>query len=189
MDKYQTISSRFFALFIDGIVLIPISFLIPFLTILSGINYSAIFVAEFFTSLLGVSYYIFLHAKYGQTLGKKICRVRVINSSEIDLNVDLINQPSITKTPSEKASYSRITYQQSILRSSPQLVQIMGLVLGQASLNSDESVASKFYLEYGNGIIIGLIIVWTIADIIVALSNDKHRALHDYIAGTVVIKT
>lgn len=44
-------------------------------------------------------------------------------------------------------------------------------------------------MPYVAGLTTGLMWIWNIADVIVALSTEKHRALHDYIAGTVVVKT
>lgn len=169
MDKYQTIGSRFGALIIDSLIIIPIGLLINFVVgIISAGNTRLVFSAQILGSMLGAFYYIYLHGRYGETIGKKVFHVLVVDKSETE---------------------AEITYLQSMIRSSPQLVQIFGLILLQASFNSGGGVANEFYLNYGYQTISILLIVWTIADIIVALSNDKHRALHDYIAGTVVIKT
>jgi uncharacterized RDD family membrane protein YckC len=166
MDKYQTIGARFLALIIDAIVLLPIGFVSSFFMAVFGNTISVVYISQFFSLSLVVLYSIVLHAKYGQTLGKKVCSVKVFDISE-----------------------SEITLQQSIIRSSPQLVQLLLMVLAQASYFSSGSSIDQTIISYGVPIYAVLYVGWNIADIIVALSNDKHRALHDYISGTVVIKT
>lgn len=166
MDKYQTIFPRLGALIIDGIILVPVGYFASFITFLFGTNPALVIISQFLTSAFAVFYTIMLHAKYGQTLGKMACGVKVIDISESD-----------------------ITLQQSIIRSSPQLIQLLFFLLIQASATSPETGINKFFFENGMAIYGGIFICWSLADTIVALADKEHRALHDFIAKTIVIKT
>ncbi len=44
---------------------------------------------------------------------------------------------------------------------------------------SKNLIGNSFYI---------LLMIWGVADIVVFLMNDKKRALHDYVAGSVVVR-
>ena len=165
MDKYQTIGSRFGALIIDSLVLIPISIASQLLAVFFSNNQNFIYATQFFTTFLTTAYYVIMHARNGQTLGKLACKVKVVNLEEED-----------------------ITLQQSIIRSLPQIIQLLMLALVPAIMKSPDNQINQFFLLYGVGFYGVFLIVWSLADIIVAFSSEKHRALHDFIAGTIVVK-
>lgn len=165
MEKYQTIIPRFFASAIDFIIFIPIIFLEPLIlnpelpAVISIIGLTLYY-------LVGSSYNIILHTYFGQTLGKMIMKVRV---------VDLAENP--------------IGLRHAILRDSPYL--FLGLIdffleVHQISTNG---VGENFRDNYFFYAITCIYAVLGIVEIIVTLSNSKRRRLSDYIAGTVVIKT
>jgi uncharacterized RDD family membrane protein YckC len=84
-------------------------------------------------------------------------------------------------------SENAMTMRQSFWREFPQLVFNLGaIVTGIMALDID---AESLTMKYAYGIYATLATIWGLADIVVFLSNEKRRALHDYIAGTVVIKT
>jgi uncharacterized RDD family membrane protein YckC len=107
-------------------------------------------------------YSITLHARWGQTLGKKAVGVVVLSNSEKSI-------PS---------------FRQAILRDLD--VLILGFISFSISLypvlssTSYSQLAGEIYRYGAFG--------WTIMSISILLFNYKHRALHDYIAGTVVIR-
>jgi uncharacterized RDD family membrane protein YckC len=114
-----------------------------------------------FQGFISASYYILAHAYGGQTMGKMATKVEVLDDSE---------------TP--------ITLGQSILRSLPQLLLPMFAVsFSTAGESAAESIATWASVIYG---FTGL---FSLLNVIVCLSNDKRRALHDFIAGTVVVRT
>jgi uncharacterized RDD family membrane protein YckC len=74
----------------------------------------------------------------------------------------------------------RVNFGQAVLRSLPQLIPAMFAVSFSTADHSTEDVTLLLY---------GSLSLFYLVDIIVCLSNEKHRALHDFMAGTVVIRT
>lgn len=106
-----------------------------------------------------------MNAKFGQTLGKMWMKVKVTDVSE------------------EK----EITLRQAILRDLPQLIfNSAAIIIGISALSYDENSLEIMYAYGTFNVIAGL---WSLADIIVFLFNDRRRALHDLIARTIVVKT
>jgi len=117
-----------------------------------------------------IAYRVLLHGLWGQTLGKKAVKVRV---------VALDGQP--------------LSMRQALLR------EIVPIVLGLAyllyvllNLEAYERVvmtgvwdARLLPVENARGI---ASIVWPLAQIVVMVLNKKRRAIHDYIAGSVVVR-
>lgn len=167
-DKYQTIGSRFGALIIDGIIMIPIAISGIFLGSIVGFSPLTTFIGNVLIASFSALYTILLHGFYGQTLGKKVMKIKVVDISERDINLG-----------------------QAALRYAPNLVPLFILVgFGRPQFIAGNVGEIELYL--GSILVTASQIftpLWTIADIIVCLSSNKHRALHDFIAGTVVIKT
>jgi uncharacterized RDD family membrane protein YckC len=162
MEKYQTLRRRFGALVIDSILLGIGNLIISYaLRLLIESNPTILWIAISLLNLMTVFYFILLHNFYGQTIGKKIAGVKVIDDSE-----------------------SPINFGQSVLRSLPQLIP---------ALFTLTIINPNLYAEEGTSIISSIILyaagIFNIFDIVVCLVNEKHRALHDYIAGTIVIRT
>ncbi len=166
MEKYQTFIPRFWALILDSILLLPLIIVDQTVTdyAISGYVQTAMNAA---TGLFGVFYVILMHYFFGQTVGKMLMKVEVLDISEKPLS-----------------------FFQAVLRDSPQLLGIfMFLIFGDPSyfLNGELKAA-----EFANNIVSNsfyiLLMIWGLADIIVFFRNDKRRALHDYLAGSVVIK-
>ena len=111
------------------------------------------------TGLLSLAYYVSLHFYYGQSLGKMAAKVKVLDDSETPLNLG-----------------------QTILRYLPQLIPVMFTV--SFSTAGDNSAAVLW-----EPLISGLTSLFVLVDVVVCLANDKRRALHDFIAGTVVVRT
>lgn len=162
MGKYQTFFPRFVALLIDTFIMLPIG-------IFDDWFRQAEFPHLFFYFWIPISalvfplYVILMHGFYGQTLGKMWMNVKVFDISE-----------------------NPITMLQSFWREFPQLVFNLGAIItGIMALSID---AESLTMKYAYGIYATLATIWGLADIVVFLSNNKRRALHDYIAGTVVIK-
>ncbi len=164
MEKYQTVGSRFGALVIDSIVTVPIAFVVSAVTSIFSSNPKFAFISQSATSVVVVFYYILLHARYGQTVGKKVMKIKVLD---------------ITEKP--------ITFAQAVIRSLPQLFPAF---VGAGFVNT-LTVQNHYqsFSEIAALVITGATWIWHIANIIVCLSSDKKRALHDFIAGTVVVKT
>ena len=164
MEKYQTFFPRFVALLIDSFIMIP---LFVFDQWFREWNFPALFFYFWIplSSLVYPVYSITMNAKFGQTLGKMWMKVKVTDVSE------------------EK----EISLRQAILRDIWQVF----VNVGSAAIN----IAALSYGEESSVIINASVIysipvsIWMLADIITFVATAKSRALHDLVAGTVVVKT
>jgi uncharacterized RDD family membrane protein YckC len=163
MERYKTFFPRLVALLIDSFIMLP-------LAIMDDWFRRAEFPPVFFYLWIPVSalvfpvYTIMMNGYCGQTLGKMAMNVKVLD---------------VTEEP--------IKFVQSIKREIPEVIYRIGIiVLGIVFLAQDpESENAK--MSYG---VFGTFaMIWGLADITTFFFNDKRRALHDFIAGTVVVKT
>lgn len=171
MEKYKTGSKRFFASIIDGqiisLVYLPVS-VIDSVVWNSRPSLFVFFIWISFFSSLSVVYVVCAHAHWGQTLGKQICGVRVVNNN----------------------SESRISYRQAILRSIvPVLYTLYSIFLTTAYYANwlSGSLENQNIFRSLEQNLTFIIFFWTILEIITLITNKKRRALHDLIAKTVVI--
>lgn len=111
-------------------------------------------------------YSVLLHGLYGQTVGKMILSVKVVNYSN------------------EK----NISFWQAFLRDCVPVVVLFVtiLVLSFAPVDDEGNLPSVV----DSILIFSAVfhITWFLVEVITMLLNDKRRALHDFIAGTVVIR-
>ena len=163
MEKYQTLFPRLAAIILDIILLLPLA-IIEQLIKSAEFSPSSKWALFFIINLAQTIYFIVMHGLYGQTVGKMLMKVKVLDFSE-----------------------APIKFRQSILRDLPQILFTVGsavflypLSLNEIDPNSPDYWKNPFFI---------LITVWGVADMIAVLTNDKRRALHDYLAGTVVVRT
>lgn len=159
-NRYRTGKSRFLALIIDGIILNCITWIFK---LLSGFeSLSLIYILNVINLVLPYLYHILMHSSYGQTIGKMIMNIKVYDVSE-------------TKV---------ISYKQAILRD---IIPLSCLVVLQALTYfiSTNSISLLVYISVTMSL---LLVVWSLLEIVTMLFDEKRRALHDYIAGTVVLK-
>ncbi len=163
MEKYKTFFPRLVALLIDSFIMLP-------LAILDDWFHQAEYPPVFFyiwiplSSVIFPFYTIIMHGLYGQTLGKMAMNVKVLD---------------VTEEP--------IKFKQAIVRDIPQLIFNIGTIyLGIAFLGQSPE-AENVKMAYGTFGVFAM--VWGLADISTFFLNEKRRALHDFVAGTVVVKT
>ena len=173
-NPYTTFWRRFWASSVDSFVIMPFLFSIK---LIAQFDLPIIITLLLFSiqSLAFISYTIYFHGKWGQTLGKRVFRVQVVQDK----------------------SQNPITYKEAVLRDGIMLlIVIVGLIeifyflisgnlntstllhelrVGATEIDRDLRFAEKFALP------------WMILELITMLTNKKRRALHDYIAGTVVV--
>ncbi|HEY8559327.1 MAG TPA: RDD family protein [Pyrinomonadaceae bacterium] len=162
MEKYQTFFSRIVAYLVDSFILLP-------LAILDDWFRQAEFPRLFFyfwlplSALVAPVYRIAMHAAGGQTLGKMALGVKVLSADE-----------------------KLLTLKQAVVRESPQLLINFGLVyLGIAFFGADPEAEN---VKAATAPIAALVMLWSLVDVLCFLFDIKRRALHDFIAGTVVVK-
>lgn len=167
--RFLTFTPRFWAGLVDGCVLWPVSFLFWLIALLNGAPRLAAFLLIVET-LLYVIYTVYMHARFGQTIGKMTTKVRVVDCR----------------------SEGAITLGQAWLRDGIPAVVSIGW-LGYEILNvMNGGVVGEWGTPRNERLFqisIALPFLWFLLEVITMLTNDKRRALHDYIAGTVVIRT
>lgn len=162
MDKYQTFSARIGAKLIDStliFVLMSIFFPLTFSGELSPLTDLVLINLPF---LISVFYTISMHTFQGQTIGKNLLKLKV---------VDLKEKPLI--------------FGQAFIRSMPQFF-MTGFFL-MYSLQNEESNLQFSHTFFFTAIF--LYLIFQIVDIIIGLVNKRNRTFHDFISQTVVIRT
>lgn len=164
--KYDTFLLRLVAALIDGLVFLPLALADRFvLQNLQLLELPLFLLWLFLTSFAYVGYEIVMHGRYGQTLGKMVMGVRVISLDEAPLSM-----------------------KQAAMRS---LVPLC--LVGLAFLLSLWALFDPvgFLLSRGMRVAAALLrlanIGWFLLEVITMLVNRKRRALHDFIAGSVVV--
>jgi len=171
--QYATAFPRFWAGFIDSGVLWPVGFL-GTITCLSDVSQFVTAAMLLVQSLAWIFYTVFFHARYGQTIGKMVTRVRVVDCR----------------------TREKVTLKQACLRESIPFVLTLCLMSYQlfavlawgakpdAVVQSDLARNKRIFwlLSAASG-------VWFLVEVLTMLTNEKRRALHDFIAGTVVMRT
>jgi uncharacterized RDD family membrane protein YckC len=102
------------------------------------------------------------HGFTGQTIGKMVIGIKIFDKSE----------------------KLKISFGQAILRDIVPLgLTLIIYLISILGLSRDNSE-----LTFSSLLILYILVIWSILEIITLLFNKKHRALHDIIAGTVVLK-
>lgn len=165
--RYKTFWRRVLAAFLDGaLFVIPIS-----LTTIAFVNMGRDFDqtyedVTYFFNILFVIYSVAMHASFGQTVGKMLANVKVVTVLD----------------------ESDIRFRHALLRD---IVPVAGLILSLVGIVWDTLIPSgpvTTSFALAALWLIVLVLFWPVAEIITMLLNKKRRAIHDYIAGTVVIR-
>jgi len=167
VDRYSTFGARFVAGMIDGLVFIPLVIIqlnfinspdddVTLFLVWSTIAYSSYWL-----------YTVLLHARYGQTLGKRVVGVKVLDVSESRI-------PTLSQALLRDSVY--------IVLNTLTLAYLFMLVLrGQyTAVALTDSAPARIMNWIGWG--------WFLTEFVTMLMNDKRRALHDFIARTVVVR-
>ena len=168
MKRFDTFWERFWAIAIDGFILnivlqIPQFFSFPFFST-SGIILAIV------VSNLPYVYAVLMLGKYGQTIGKMIMKVKVVDNTTED----------------------SINYSQSFMREVVPMVLVTTSIILNFILFSDIDFENFKISTLGYILMLfpsGMLAIWSILEIVTMLFDDKNRALHDKIADTVVILT
>jgi uncharacterized RDD family membrane protein YckC len=159
-DKYNTAVARFLALIIDGFVLGLLSIPFRFFNVTESVF--MISLVAFAGSVAPYVYNILLHGFGGQTVGKMFMGIKIYDKSENKI----------------------ISLQQAFIRDCVPLSLVIILnILSYFIRPLEWDFITKI-----SWIIFFLAISWSLLEIFTMLLNKKRRALHDFIAGTVVLK-
>jgi uncharacterized RDD family membrane protein YckC len=161
LERYQTGLRRFFAGILDSIfisiIAAPFALIIGLLTASVGKGD-----VEF---IIGTIYIMVLTGVYGKTLGKHLCKVRVVSY------------------PGE----GKIGMRESVLREIFPVIMVV-LLLPMNFFWEMTRGPNPIGIAWGGMLLLGGM-GWNILEIGTYLMDPKRRAFHDKIAGTVVVKT
>lgn len=163
--KYKTGLRRLGAAIIDSLFFIPLAQIDSLLRDNFENRYGLLFWLVIMTTLPFL-YSIIMHCRYGQTLGKMVANVKVLNVEETGL----------------------LTFKQALFRdsfnilfdTSALLYCMYQLIL---SVFPKEGLLSNFD-SFGDRVALG----WILLELLTMLTNRKRRSVHDFIAGSVVVR-
>jgi len=163
-SRYKTFWPRIMASIIDVIILYPIGLIMSFVY-KSGLPFT-VFVAFILDICTTLAYSIYLHGYYGQTVGKWLMKVRVLSLDETHLSM-----------------------RQAVLRDSIGIAfNVVLLAYATGPILSGISPDSHEFGRHIPATIFNVAFVVFALEVITMLTNKKRRSLHDYIAGSVVVR-
>jgi len=164
--KYRTFWPRLGAMFLDGAVLAPFAW---FDQLIWNHTAHAVILLPWAVLylLISVVYEVLFVAMYGQTLGKMACGVRIYDMSGKSVSVT-----------------------QALLRQIVPILAVPYFALIQAQNILGGHLANRALGDvlWGFKTFFALMLGWLLLEIVTMLTNRKRRAVHDFIAGTVVIR-
>ena len=162
LNKYQTTWKRWLASMIDGVLFMPLALAADYFEISS--NTTAFFLFTISHVLLFTLYLVIGHGHFGQTLGKYVMGIKVLNVQET----------------------GTIGYWRAFLRDS---VWFFAQTAGIVFIIINTQGSPEPVTNYGSfNMITDLITLsWFLLEVITMLLNKKRRAMHDLIAGSVVV--
>lgn len=174
MMIYAGFWRRALSLIVDATLIL--FFFILYWKLLYGRSIAIALIGQLVLPILGYVYTIAFHAHWGQTIGKMVAKIKVT-----------------------RLDGTKIYYKEAILRSSVDiflsLIAIYGFIYAYMNLEAANWSTLTFSQQgalvaennpTGNTYMF-LSECWFWSELVVLLFNKKKRALHDFIAGTVVI--
>jgi len=172
--RYAGFGRRLVALLLDMLIVLPLSAVVFYFAEAHVVFRISDYVAAIF---FGLFYQVYLVRRLGGTPGKLIAKLRI-----------------------RKETGKAISYREAFFRYGPQfLFNLLGSVaLIEASLRLSNSEYQLLSFHERNHRALALVpswdrplwvanLIWIVVETIVFFANRKRRALHDFIAGTVVV--
>ena len=157
------------AALIDGVFVIPLYWANT--TLWQSFSHPAWRVIWFVTySLVMVAYSIAMHARFGQTIGKMVTRIKVVTTGG-----------------------GSISWRHAVMRDSVFLLLVfigiaMHLPLAMSGTNPYSQDGVRLLNSPLDKFVRNAQSVWLYAELVTMWSNARRRAVHDFIAGTVVVR-
>jgi uncharacterized RDD family membrane protein YckC len=166
-SKYRTFWPRFWAGLVDTLVFVPFWAIGYWFWDIQATPAWLNLVVYLVSTFAGLAYSVILHARYGQTLGKRLCGVRVVDISE-----------------------GPLSWTQAVLRDLPNVIYplwasvgaVRLILAGLSPLSGAETLSegerqAEFWMN-----------AWLIVELVTTLTNAKRRSVHDYLARSVVVR-
>lgn len=160
---YSTFWRRVGAKVIDGIFTLAIG-VATYLCLKRGVSFAVYQTLTLLGATINALYVILMHGRYGQTLGKMAAGVLVVTET-----------------------HKRIGYREATLRYLPVLVIAAVIhIFVSLSLFPEDAIT---YDQIGRLVspIRAVDWIWILAQLATVAWSDKRRAIHDYVANTVVV--
>lgn len=174
--NYASFWRRFGAYWLDVVILLPLTGLTFWLGDKSRLFYLYYFIPGF---LFGLWFHIYLVRKYGGTPGKLLLRIK------------------IAKVDGSSVGYKEAVIRYAVLFALSTLISV-AFVLSSFQMSDAEYFSLGFrersirlveQAPFWYNYVQILLNVWVWSEFIVMLTNKQRRAVHDYMAGTVVVRT
>ncbi len=173
MNNYATFWQRFGAMWIDFFVLLPLMAVERWL---ESVSKGAAFALIIPMAVAYAAYSIYCHGRFGQTVGKRVMGIRVVRTSG-----------------------ERVGWREAWLRSSVDVFfSVLGVIGSFVALAAiaDDDYYGVGWMQRAQNLAAHepawlawtwiATEIWIWSELVVMLFNKRRRALHDFIAGTVV---
>jgi uncharacterized RDD family membrane protein YckC len=162
--RFDTLGPRALAQLVDAASYLPLLWLAWLAAAFAPVDLGGL--TEASVACIVVSYRALAHTLCGQTLGKRVLRIRLVHSSE-------------DRTPSPW---------ESLARESPWLLfSFASLSFSAALLFASQPAPPALPAELELAIL-SLAGIWLAADVFLCLTHPHHRAFHDLVARTTVVR-
>lgn len=174
-DIFAGFGTRLASLLLDGIIMMPVIIAVLYL---NSSHLNSYYYTIIPNLLLSLWYHVYLPKKYGGTPGKLIMGIQII-----------------------KLDGQNIGYKEAFLRHLIVFILtiycavLMIVAISRADETTFESLSwlnqSQYLMSLSPvlfAIYTWLSNIWTWSELIVLLTNPRKRALHDFVAGTVIVK-
>ena len=175
-EVYGDLWTRIAAKLIDFVVMLPVAGLILYI---NGLSKSAYFYAILPNLAICILYDVYLVKRYGGTPGKLLMGLKIVqkNGDDVDWNASFMRY-IVTFCLSIMGIFVML-WTLSLIDDTTYVS--IGFLKRTQLLSELNPLMSKFQTFTS--------LAWTVAGIIAILSNKRKRAVHDFIAGTVVVKS
>lgn len=167
---------RLLAFLIDGAIIYPVwTFIIPMLIVYS--SWFTIFVTYALANLLFIGYRIVLVTKYGGTPGKLILKIKVVDESGNNISIyhSLLRETFIIISTVTTLIFLYNVISDLQVYELPKSFGEISMMIGTKNVGLYSNITG----------IIGLIFIF---DGLFLIFNKKKRALHDYLAKSLVVR-
>jgi uncharacterized RDD family membrane protein YckC len=172
---YAGFGPRLASLLLDTIIMMPLIWGILYLNHTSK---EMFFYTIIPNMIVGLWYHIYLPKKYGGTPGKLIMGMQILklDGKSIGWKEAFLRHSIILAL----TIFNIVLMTDAILKADNETYIGLSWIQQTQYLTSLSPVLFTIYLWLSN--------IWTWSELIVLLTNPRKRALHDYVAGTVIVK-
>jgi len=163
MNPYSTFKNRLFSGLIDGLIFLPFILGDYYLDLSNKyvfIGYNIMYILSY------LIYSVYFHGKYGQTIGKRVMKVRVLDMSENNV----------------------IGYKRAFLRDSVWLLIYLIASIDLVMISDDLIILTEQHRNEYDIRFLKMWGIWLLFELISFWATSKRRTIHDFIADSVVVK-